>query len=227
VFCEKPLCLTLKELADIEAEAGERPEQLLMVGFNRRFAPQVVVMKELLDSLSEPKSLVMTVNAGAIPLDHWTQDMEIGGGRIIGEACHFVDLLRHLVGAPIVAHYSVALGRHPSLALSSDKATITLQFDDGSVGTVHYLANGHKGVPKERLEVFCAGRVLHLDNFRKLRGWGWPGFSKNSLWRQDKGTQGCVDEFVAALTGERDTPIPLSELIEVSRVSIEVTENLR
>jgi predicted dehydrogenase len=144
-----------------------------MVGFNRRFAPQVVKMKALLETVAEPKSFVMTVNAGEIPADHWTQDPEVGGGRIIGEACHFIDLLRHLAGAPIVRHHAVALGRHPGLAVTEDKAMITLEFADGSVGTIHYLANGHKAFPKERLEVFCAGRVLQLDNFRSLRGWGW------------------------------------------------------
>ena len=227
VFCEKPLCLTLEELEDIKTEAAQRSGQLLMVGFNRRFAPQVVTMKGTLDTVAEPKSLVMTVNAGAIPPDHWTQDVEIGGGRIVGEACHFIDLMRHLVGAPIVDHHSVALGHHPALAVRDDKATITLSFADGSVGTIHYLANGHKAVPKERLEVFCAGRVLHLDNFRRLRGWGWKGFSRSSLWRQDKGTQQCVEAFLAAARGEQAAPIPLDELIEVSRVSIQVAEALR
>lgn len=227
VFCEKPLCLTLEELVDIEAEAVQRPDQLLMVGFNRRFAPQVVAMKGLLDTVAEPKSLVMTVNAGDILPDHWTQDPEIGGGRIIGEACHFIDLLRHLAGAPIVAHHSVALGRHPALVVREDKATIILTFADGSVGTIHYLANGHKAFPKERLEVFCAGRVLQLDNFRHLRGWGWKGFSKLNLWRQDKGQKACARAFVDAVRTGAAAPITREEIFEVSRVAIEVGEGVR
>ena len=226
VFCEKPLCLTLEELAGIEDAARQRPGQLLMVGFNRRFAPQVVRMRELLGTVAEPKNLVMTVNAGEIPADHWTQDKAVGGGRIVGEACHFIDLLRHLAGAPIVRHSAVALGCHPALPLRDDKVSITLEFADGSVGTVHYLANGHKGFPKERLEVFCAGRVLQLDNFRRLRGWGWKGFSRMHLWRQDKGQKACAQAFMDAVRQGGAPPVPLAELVEASRVAIEAVQQV-
>jgi predicted dehydrogenase len=221
VFSEKPLCLTLDELGEIDAEARGRPSQHLMVGFNRRFAPQVVKMKALLETVAEPKSYIMLVNAGAIPAGHWTQDKAVGGARIVAEGCHFIDLLRHLTGAPIVGHRAVALGRHPALQVTDDKVTITLEFADGSVGTIHYLANGDKGFPKERLEVFCAGRVLQLDNFRRLRGWGWKGFGSLNLWRQDKGTQQCVNAFIDAVRKGAPPPISLDEIIEVSRVSIE------
>lgn len=227
VFCEKPLCLTLQELQEVEAATADRPGQLLMVGFNRRFSPQVVAMKGLLATVAEPKNLVMIVNAGHIAPDHWTQDPEVGGGRIIGEACHFIDLLRHLVGAPIVAHHSVALGRHPALAMRGDKVTITLSFADGSLGTIHYMANGHKAVSKERLEVFCAGKVLLLDNFCRLRGWGWKGFSKLNLWRQNKGQGACAKAFVNAVSNETPAPIAREEIFEVSRLAIEVAEGVR
>lgn len=226
VFCEKPLCLTLEELTEIEKEANERPGQVLMAGFNRRFAPQVVKIKQLLASVTEPKSFIMTVNAGAIPPEHWTQDKTVGGGRIVGEGCHFIDLLRHLAGAPIVDWHAQALGAHPGLAVRDDKAALTLRFADGSVGTVHYLANGDKGFPKERLEVFCAGRVLQLDNFRVLRGWGWKGFSRLRLWRQDKGQAACARAFLDAVRGHAPAPIPLEEVLEVSRASIEAQQAL-
>lgn len=222
VFVEKPLALSLADLAEIEAALAERPAQRLMVGFNRRFAPHVEQMKHLLSTVAEPKSFIMTVNAGAIAADHWTQDKAIGGGRVVGEGCHFVDLLRHLAGAPIVAHAAVAMGRHPAVTTTSDKASLTLQFSDGSFGTIHYLANGHKGFAKERLEVFCAGRVLLLDNFRKLAGWGWPGFRRMNLWRQDKGQIACVKAFVDALRSGIPMPVTAAELIEVSRVSIQL-----
>ena len=226
VFCEKPLCLTLDELREIEAEAARHPDRLLMVGFNRRFAPHVVKARELLSTVAEPRSFVMTVNAGAIPATHWTQDRAVGGGRIVGEGCHFVDLLRHLAGAPIVATHAVALGRHPSLAVRDDKATITLSFGDGSVGTIHYLANGDKGFPKERLEVFCAGRVLQLDNFRRLAGWGWKGFRSTGALRQDKGQAACAKAFVDAVRRGGPSPIPLDEVLEVSRAAIELQQRL-
>lgn len=222
VFVEKPLCLTLQDLGKIEAALAARPSQRLMIGFNRRFAPQAVKMKQLLGGVGEPKHFMMTVNAGAIPPAHWTQDKAVGGGRIVGEGCHFVDLLRYLAGAPIVAHSAVALGRHPALLVTADKAALTLQFADGSVGTIHYLANGHKSFPKERLEVFCGGRILQLDNFRKLTGWGWSGFGKMNLWRQDKGQQACVKAFVDSIRRGGEPLVAPAELIEVSKVSIEL-----
>lgn len=226
VFCEKPLCLTLEELAAIEAEGVARPSQLLMVGFNRRFAPHVVKIKSLLAPITEPKSFVMTVNAGDIPPNHWTQDPTVGGGRIIGEGCHFIDLLRYLAGAQIVGHHTIALGSQPGVTVRDDKASISLTFADGSTGVIHYLANGHKGFPKERLEIFVAGRVLQLDNFRKLRGWGWKGFSEASLWRQDKGQAACAAAFVNAVREGKSAPIPLDEILEVSRVTIEAAQSI-
>jgi predicted dehydrogenase len=145
----------------------------------------------------------MTVNAGAIPPEHWTQDREAGGGRLVGEACHFIDLLRYLAGCAIVSVQVVAIGAAPGVRVREDKASVTLGFADGSIGTIHYFANGHKAFPKERLEVFCAERILQLDNFRKLSGWGWPGFSGMGLWRQDKGQQACVEAFVRAIGGDQ------------------------
>jgi len=227
VFCEKPLCLTLDELSEIEAEAQARPEQQLMVGFNRRFAPHVMKMKALLDSIDQPKSVIITVNAGEIPYDHWTQDPAIGGGRLIGEACHFIDLARHLVGHPITGHRVISLGRHLGIPIVDDKISLTLEFADGSIATVHYLANGNKGFPKERIEVFAAGRVLQLDNFLKLRGWGWKGFSKLNLWRQDKGTTQCTQSFLKAIRGGFGAPISPNEIIEIARLSIETASALR
>lgn len=222
VFCEKPLCLTLDELAAIEAEAQSRPEQKLMVGFNRRFAPQVLKMRALLDPIDQPKSIIITINAGEIPPDHWTQDPAVGGGRLIGEACHFIDLARYIVGHSVTGYRVAALGWHPAVPIRDDKTNLTLEFADGSVATIHYLANGDKGFPKERIEVFVAGRVLQLDNFLKLRGWGWKGFSKLNLWRQDKGMIQCARAFVEAIRDGSDAPVSWDEIIEVSRLSIEI-----
>ena len=230
VFVEKPLALNREELKEIESVytdvASRQSAPLVMVGFNRRFAPQVQKMKSLLASVQEPKSFVMTVNAGAIPPDHWTQDMAVGGGRIIGEGCHFVDLLRFLAGAPIVSVQAMRMGRAPGVLVLDDKVSFTLGFADGSFGTVHYLANGHKSFPKERLEVFCAGRILQLDNFRKLHGFGWPGFHKMNLWRQDKGNGACVAAFVEAIQNGAMAPIPFEELVESTRVSFDIVDAL-
>ena len=218
VFVEKPLCLRLDELERIGAAFGTPGSPSLMVGFNRRFAPQVVRMKELLSGAAGPKAFVMTVNAGAIPAGHWVQDRRVGGGRLIGEGCHFIDLLRHLSGSPISSS-AVAVMRDTTC----DSMTVSLNFADGSIGTVHYFSNGTRAFPKERVEVFAAGRILQLDNFRRLTGFGWPGFSKMNLWRQDKGQNACAAAFIAAVRAGRQAPIPLEELLEVARVTLKLT----
>ncbi|MGE0581157.1 MAG: bi-domain-containing oxidoreductase [Steroidobacteraceae bacterium] len=219
VFVEKPLALTTEELGHVESAYRQAQTDgrcpVLMVGFNRRYAPHVQRIATLLQSVSGPKAFVFTVNAGAIPADHWTQSATVGGGRIIGEACHFVDLLRFLAGAEIVTHGTVNLN-----APSGDTVSISLGFADGSIGSIHYFANGSKAFPKERLDVFVAGRVLQLDNFRKLSGFGWPGFKSMNLWRQDKGQVACAQAFIDAVKGGEPAPIPFTELLEVGRTTI-------
>ncbi|APC66609.1 zinc-binding dehydrogenase (plasmid) [Ralstonia solanacearum] len=231
VFVEKPLALTLEEVTEVRsaytsAHATGHAAHL-MVGFNRRFAPQVAKMKALLSQLNEPKSFIMTMNAGAIPAQHWTQDLASGGGRIIGEACHFIDLMRFLADSEIVSVQARRMGDHEAVAVTEDKASITLGFADGSFGTIHYFANGSSAFPKERVEVFCGGRVLQLDNFRKLRGYGWPGFRAMNLWRQDKGQDACAAAFLRALEGGAATPIPSAEIFEVARISVLAAKQLR
>lgn len=226
VFVEKPLALTHEELAEIEA-AHAASGRLLMVGFNRRFAPQVRKIKQLLSTVREPKAFVTVMNAGAISPDHWTQDLTVGGGRIIGEACHHIDLMRDLAGAEIVSVQARRMGASGAAAATEDKAAITLGFADGSLGTVHYLANGSVAFPKERIEVFAAGRTLQLDNFLTLRGFGWADMGRQSLLRQDKGQGGCVAAFIQAVETGGPAPIPPHELFEVARVTIEAAEILR
>lgn len=219
VFVEKPLCMSLEELSKIEqtyqTNIGKGLARIVMVGYNRRFSPQVQKIKQLIDGVKAPKAFIMTVNAGQIPLEHWTQDPETGGGRIIGEACHFIDLLRFLSGNPITS-WRVS----PMKAPTRDTVSIELQFGDGSIGSIHYFANGSKKFPKERLEVFCDGRILQLDNFRKLCGYGWPGFNKMNLWRQDKGQTFCAKSFVEAIETGAKAPIDFNEIIEGTRISL-------
>lgn len=226
VFVEKPLALTLEELALVE-DAHRASGQRLMVGFNRRFAPLVECMKTLIRSTNEPKAFIMLMNAGAIPADHWTQDPAVGGGRIIGEACHLIDLMRFLAGAKITSVSARKMGENDAVKLTEDKTSITLGFADGSFGTIHYLANGGMSFPKERAEVFVGGRTLQLDNFLSLRGFNWPGFRKQKLWRQDKGQSGCAKAFIRAIEQGEPSPIAPDELFEVARVTIEVAEQLR
>ncbi|NBV63010.1 MAG: dehydrogenase [Planctomycetes bacterium] len=223
VFVEKPLALKHEELGQIEQAIAEGTRNgrapMVMVGFNRRFATQVQKVKSLLKGVTGPKSFIMTVNAGAIPAEHWTQDREVGGGRIVGEACHFIDLLRFLAGSAITGHRVSVMDTK-----TRDTVSIELSFADGSIGTVHYFANGCKAFPKERLEVFAAGRVLQLDNFRKLTGFAWPGFTKMNLWKQDKGQKACAAAFVQAVASGGASPIPFDELLEVARVTIDAAD---
>jgi predicted dehydrogenase/threonine dehydrogenase-like Zn-dependent dehydrogenase len=232
VFVEKPLALNMAEIERIQAAWQEKVSKsglapLVMVGFNRRFSPLVEKMKSLLKPVKSAKAFVYTCNAGAIPADHWTQNAETGGGRLVGEACHFVDLLRYLADSPIARFQVMTMGRNPAMAVVDDKAVISLQFEDGSIGTIQYFANGGKRFPKERLEVFAADAVLQLDNYRVLRGFGWPGFSKQSLWAQDKGQDACVHAFLEAIRAGLAAPIPLEQVWEVSRLSVEIADAAR
>ncbi len=220
IFVEKPLCLTLEELDKIEKAYSNSSSKILMIGFNRRFAPQVKKMKELLDGTSGPKAMVMMINAGEIPIDHWTQDLEVGGGRIIGEVCHFVDLLRFIANYPIT-DYQINFMNN----LTKDTVSIQLQFEDGSIGSIHYFANGSSDFPKEKLEVFVDGKILRLDNYRKLTGFGWPNFRKMNLWQQDKGQKSCTKAFVDSVSQGTSSPIPIEEIFEVSKISINLAKH--
>jgi predicted dehydrogenase len=224
VFVEKPLAVTAEDLELVrlavqEAADAGGPLPVLMVGFNRRFAPVTRRMVELLATQSGPKAVTLTMNAGHIPADHWTQDPEAGGGRIIGEACHFIDLARFLVGSPIEAVQSTFLGQ-PGPTTPADTAVITLRFADGSIATVNYLANGSKKFPKERVEVFSGGRVLVNDNFRTLRPYGWPGVRTLRLRSQDKGHAAGMAAFLEAVRAGGPSPIPVQELLEVSEATL-------
>lgn len=228
VFVEKPLALNHVELDAIEqAYNAQRGQCRLMVGYNRRFAPHVIKIKSLLSTIFEPKSFVMTMNAGAIPADHWTQDPMVGGGRIIGEACHYIDLMSFLADSEIKGYTATSMGKVPGIDVTEDKASITLTFKDGSFGTIHYLANGGKAFAKERIEVFASDGVLQLDNFRKLTGYDWNGFKKDKLMLQDKGQNNCSAAFIESITSGKAAPIAFEEIMEVARISVDIAESLR
>lgn len=229
VFVEKPLALSLKDIDlidDAYNSVNKSQHTRLMVGFNRRFAPHIIKMKDLLANHQSPKSLIITVNAGAIPEEHWVQDNIIGGGRIIGEGCHFIDLMRHLVGYAIVDFHASMIGKAKDRGIRDDKVSITLRFEDGSFGTIHYLANGGNEYPKERVEVFCNNTVLKMDNYRVLRGYGYSNFKSLRLFKQDKGQKACVKAFIDSICEGNISPIPYDEIIESSRVSIKVAHSL-
>ena len=217
VFVEKPLAMNLGEVHEILDAAQARPDLHVMVGFNRRFSPHIVKAKQLLVGRSEPLAMTMTINAGIIPANHWVHDPERGGGRIIGEACHFIDLMAFLAGSPVDAVSAFMIG--PGPAVRDDKMAMTLLFADGSVGTLSYYGNGSKAYPKEQLEVFSDGRVLRLDNFQSLEGHGFKGFRRFKTLRQEKGHAAEVAAFVGRLSAGGGPLIPLEESVNATLAS--------
>jgi predicted dehydrogenase len=206
VFCEKPLALNDDQLDRIKATLGST-SRLLTVGYNRRFAPHAKRLKTLLSTSQAPLAMQYRVNAGMLPAEHWLHDPEQGGGRIIGEACHFIDFLTYLCGALPV--YVSASGLPSVGDYIEDNVILNLTFEDGSVGTVSYFANGDRSVPKERLEVFQAGRVGILDDFRQLE---WVGDGRKQSYktrlRQDKGHRAEWEAFRDAILYSKEPPIP-------------------
>lgn len=223
VFVEKPLCLNEEELDGIvEAYKAAKPGTTLTVGFNRRFSPFASKLKSLVGD--GPKNIVATMNAGFIPPEVWVHDLEIGGGRIIGEACHFIDLCSYLAGSKVTAVCMSAMGENPQE--NTDNATILLRYANGTNAVINYFANGSKSYPKERVEVFSQERVFVLDNWRKLTGYGCKGFSKMS-GKLDKG-QGV--EF--SLLNERivkggESLIPFDSIVNTTKASFAAIRSLK
>ena len=225
VFVEKPLCLNRVELEGIESAIRNHPSAILMVGFNRRFSPHTVRIRQLVAGRGGPLCMNMVVNAGETPANYWTQDPKRGGGRIIGEGCHFIDLLAFIAGSHITSVSAAMVGKGP--AVRDDKMAIVLQFEDGSVGTVNYFANGAKSYPKEILEVFSDGRVLRQENFRVTHGFGFKGFNKFKTRRQDKGHGSEIAEFIWRVEQGGEQLIPFNQLRNVTEASFAAVKSAR
>ena len=212
VFCEKPLCLSEGELAALVCASADDRAPLLMVGFNRRFAPMAVQLKKFLSQIHEPLAIHYRVNAGYITADHWVNDPEQGGGRILGEVCHFVDFLCFLAGACPVEVQAQIVGNPGQYCM--DNVVATLKFADGTLGTISYLANGDKSASKERVEVFGGGAVAILEDFRRLEliRHGRKQIIR-ARWGQDKGHQAEMQAFVDALLGKTPPPVPFEQIV--------------
>ena len=228
VFCEKPLCLTEDELrAIVRTYTGiaEQERPVLTVGFNRRFAPMTSRLKSFLATVTEPLALHYRVNAGYLPPDHWVNDREQGGGRILGEVCHFVDLLMFLAESPIVEVEARAIGG--SARYSGDNVLISLRFANGSEGTISYLASGDRSFSKERLEIFGGGSAAVLEDFRRLelvRG-GRKEIIR-SRWRQDKGYRAEWVAFSDSIRTPGDLPIRFEDLVCSTLATFRIEESL-
>jgi predicted dehydrogenase/threonine dehydrogenase-like Zn-dependent dehydrogenase len=228
VFCEKPLCLSEDELRSIvRAYLGIAVARRasLMVGYNRRFAPMIAKIKSFLAPISEPLTMHYRVNAGYLPPDHWVNDPEQGGGRILGEVCHFLDLLMFLAASPIVEVEGRAL--RSSRRYSGDNVLISIRFANGSEGTISYLANGDRAFSKERLEIFGGGAVAVLDDFRRLE-LVRDGRKQtiHSRWRQDKGHRAEWRAFAESMRQGQAAPIPFGELVGSTLATLRIQESV-
>jgi polar amino acid transport system substrate-binding protein len=222
VFTEKPLCMTVGELEEISALLGElTPAPSLMIGFNRRFAPLTEILKERLGE--GPMSMVYRVNAGSMPQDAWRQIPEIGGGRLIDEACHFIDYLTYVNGSLPIEVYATAMEEPSQL---NDTASIVLRFQNGSIGTVSYFANGGKSLPKEYVEIHRAGTTGVLDDFRELRLYGDGRPYRKRLVSQDKGQPAMMRAFLSSVREGSASPIPFEEIYAVTLATLRAVECL-
>ena len=223
VFIEKPLALNKEELDQV-IEVYNQSGKTITVGFNRRFAPLAVEMRKALGNANTPMNIVATMNAGFIPKKVWINDMEVGGGRIIGEACHFIDLITYLTGSMVKSVCMNALGTQPEE--NTDNASILLKYENGTNAVINYFANGSKAYAKERLEVYHHERTLVLDNWRKLKGYGFNNFNSASSG-QDKGHQNQFNLLIESVKNGGESIIPISELVNTTLASFAAVESLK
>ena len=223
VFIEKPLALNKEEL-DKVIEVYKQSGKTITVGFNRRFAPLAAEMKKALGNANTPMNIVATMNAGFIPSKAWVHDMEVGGGRIIGEACHFIDLITYLTGSMVKSVCMNALGTQSEE--NTDNASILLKYENGTNAVINYFANGSKAYTKERIEVYHQERTLVLDNWRKLKGYGFNKFN-SATSGQDKGHQNQFNLLIESVKNGGESIIPMSELVNTTLASFAAVESLK
>ncbi len=224
VFVEKPLAINEEQLNNIHKVMGDSEGLTLTVGFNRRFSPSIQKIKSLVGENPDTMNITATMNAGAIPQNSWVQDMERGGGRIIGEACHFIDLMVYITGSKVASVCMNAMGLDATS--STDNASILLKFENGSNGVINYFSNGSKSYAKERVEVYQEGKTLVMDNFRVLKGYGYKGFNKLTT-KQDKGHNKQFELLIKSLENGGQPLIPYNEIYNVSKASILAVESLK
>ena len=223
VFVEKPLALNQDELDKI-IEAYSLSGKTLTVGFNRRFAPLAIQMKKVLGSVNSPMNIIATMNAGFIPSKVWVHDMEIGGGRIIGEACHFIDLITYLSGSKVKAVCMNSMGIQANE--NTDNASILLKYENGTSAVINYFSNGSKAYSKERIEVYHQEKTLVMDNWRKLHGFGFSSFNSSSSG-QDKGHQNQFDLLLSSIQNGGDQIIPFDEIVNTTKASFAAIESVK
>jgi predicted dehydrogenase/threonine dehydrogenase-like Zn-dependent dehydrogenase len=226
VFLEKPLALDDEEL-DALLEAARRSKGRLTVGFNRRFSPHARQAREFFEGRRGPLSILYRVNAGRVPRTHWTQDAREGGGRIRGEVCHFVDFMQYLTGSPVTRVYAESVSSEDREAVDDDSVFVTLRFADGSNGAIAYLAEGDRALPKERVEIFGAGRAFVIEDYRAAATYAGGRETRTRLRAQDKGVREEVRAVCAALREGGPAPVPLEDLANTTRATFRIIDSLR
>jgi predicted dehydrogenase/threonine dehydrogenase-like Zn-dependent dehydrogenase len=225
VFVEKPLAIRKSELDEIRVFVeNEKSPKCIHVGYNRRFSPFSIKAKNLIGNSNTPINMIATMNAGYIPADSWVHDMNVGGGRIIGEACHYIDLMMYFCGSKVVSVFMSALGTSP--VESTDNAIITLNFENGSQGVINYFSNGSKSYSKERVEVFFQEKVLIMDNFKKLEGFGIKGFS-STKGMQDKGHNFQFSELLNRISNGGKPLISFEDIYNSTSAAFAALESLK
>ncbi len=219
IFVEKPMCITERELEDIakaykDSRRDDGKGPVFMVGFNRRFSSLVQLLRKDLMQINSPKAFSITCNAGYLEKNHWTNNLDIGGGRLIGEACHFLDLIMYLAKSKII-DLNILYSQDEKVC--PDTFTLNIKFENGSIGNINYFSNGNKRFQKERLEVFTSGRIYQIQNFQKLKAWGSPNLQTVRKLIQDKGQRECVDIFIESIMNANQSPIPFEEMYEVHK----------
>lgn len=223
VFVEKPLALNREELKEVETAITESGKSVV-VGFNRRFSPHIESIVKNLGSKDVPVNMVATMNAGFIPANSWVHDLQVGGGRLVGEACHYLDLLSFICGSPITAVCVNSMGLNPSN--NTDNASILVRFANGSNGCINYFANGSKSYSKERIEVYSQERTYIVDNFRTSKAFGAKGF-KNSSTKQDKGHKKQFALLTEFLRNGGNPIVSNEDVLNVSSAAIALIESLK
>jgi polar amino acid transport system substrate-binding protein len=226
VFVEKPLALNEEELAGV-LEAAQNASGRLMVGFNRRFSPLARTAKDFFAGRQAPLSISYRVNAGRIPKSHWSQDPREGGGRIIGEVCHFVDLMQFLTGSVTTRVYAESIASRNEEMVDEDNVFITLRFADGSNGSIAYLAEGDKALAKERVEIFCEGKSFVLDDYRSATSYSNGRAESTKPRQQDKGQAEETRIVCRVVLEGREAPIALEDLAATTRATFRIRESLR
>ena len=227
IFVEKPLAISNFQLKEIKKNyqelIGLNKTPFLMVGYNRRYSPLVEIMSNNLKDLESPCSINYNINSGYIDNNSWIQDQNIGGGRIIGEICHFIDLIKFLTSSKIISYDFKYILENKKV---SDNIIIQFKLSNNSIANINYFSNGNNSYPKEVIEIYCGGTIMHLNNFKKLKIYGKTKFKGKNLFIQNKGNKECVNDFLFRVKKNKDAPITFEDLYDTSKITLDITDKI-